>query len=334
MTDDIEHFTSVSGKQWIAHLSDLHLTSLADVKWHQLLSKRFLGYLSWRRKRQFEHTHIVLDAVCQELRRWPLEQLLISGDLTHIGLPEEYREVADWLGTVASADQVQLVPGNHDAYARRYWPQVLDLWRDYLASDPAPSPVSGPASMPTSIPASTPAGGLPTFPGYRVRGQMAFIGLNSACPKAPLLATGTVGRAQRETLSKLLEQARRQGLFRVVFVHHSPVPGEEVWRKRMTDAQQVQAVIAEQGAELVLHGHGHHALESRIDTAYGEVPVFSVASASANGIRGREPATYNCYAVAPVAQGWHFEAVTRAYQPDSHSFVTAVQKTLLLPRQT
>ncbi len=302
-----------SGRQWFAQLSDLHLTSLAGISWRELSNKRLLGYLSWRRKRRFEHRPEVLAAVLQDLHQWPLAQLLITGDLTHIGTPEEYVEVARWLATVGAEDEIQLVPGNHDAYAARDWPQVLEYWDAYLRSD---SWVDG-----------------QRFPSLRVRGGLAFIGLSTACPTRPLLATGTVGAAQREALSALLEQTREQGLFRVVFLHHNPVPGEEKWRKRLTDAAQLEAVIAAGGAELVLHGHGHRAVEDAIASAHGEIPVYAVPSASANGRHQRPAAGYNCYAVDPAPEGWRLEVHMRSYQPQRGDFVTTARRTLTLPRR-
>ena len=49
-------------------LSDPHLTSLDGVMPNQLLNKRLLGYLSWRRRRRFEHRLEVLDALLDDLR--------------------------------------------------------------------------------------------------------------------------------------------------------------------------------------------------------------------------------------------------------------------------
>ena len=42
-----------------AQLSDPHLSSLEDVHWRDLASKRLLGYLSWRKRRRAEHRGVV-----------------------------------------------------------------------------------------------------------------------------------------------------------------------------------------------------------------------------------------------------------------------------------
>jgi len=77
---------------YFAQLSDPHLTSLQHVRWQQLMNKRMLGYLSWHRKRRAEHRGEVLDALLCDLRRTRPEHILITGDLTHIGLPDEFRQ--------------------------------------------------------------------------------------------------------------------------------------------------------------------------------------------------------------------------------------------------
>ncbi|RLA48224.1 MAG: metallophosphoesterase, partial [Gammaproteobacteria bacterium] len=41
--------------QTFAQISDPHLSSLEGVHARDLLNKRVFGYLSWRRKRRFEH---------------------------------------------------------------------------------------------------------------------------------------------------------------------------------------------------------------------------------------------------------------------------------------
>ena len=76
------------------------------------------------------------------------------------------------------------------------------------------------------------------YPSLRVRGDIAFIGLSTACPKPPFMATGTVGPEQLARLPALLDNTAARGLFRVVYLHHSLLPGKDTWRKRLTDAAQ------------------------------------------------------------------------------------------------
>ena len=55
--------------QRFAQLSDPHLSTLEGVRAKDLFNKRALGYLSWRRKRRFEHRPEVLQALQRNLER-------------------------------------------------------------------------------------------------------------------------------------------------------------------------------------------------------------------------------------------------------------------------
>ncbi|MEP6388693.1 MAG: metallophosphoesterase [Halioglobus sp.] len=305
-------------QQQFAQISDLHLSSLEDIDWRDFLNKRALGYLSWKRKRQFEHQMPVLDALRDDLRQYQLDQILVSGDLTHVGLPHEFKEARQWLEQLDDADNIALVPGNHDAYVRSDWLKTFALWQAYMTSD-----------------SETPgAADFTNFPTLRVRGGIAFIGLSTACPKPPLMASGTVGQSQLAKLPGLLARAGRDGLFRVVYLHHSPVVGEEKWRKRLTDAAAVTAIVARHGAELILHGHGHRAHQSELVTDQGARPVIAVPSASAMGLGHGDVAAYNCYRVEPRETEWLLEIETRHFEKKSETFVTSQPQTLTIERWT
>ena len=303
--------------QAFAQISDPHLSSLQGVRARDLLNKRFLGYLSWRRKRRFEHRAEVLQALQRDLQHFSLDQILVTGDLTHIGLPQEFEQGRDWLRQLGEPGQVALVPGNHDTCVRTDWDKTFALWQDYMVSDGESVDEASHAS---------------TFPSLRVRGNIAFIGVSTGCPKPPLMATGTAGDSQLSRLPALLEDAAAKGLFRVVYLHHSPLPGVEKWRKRLTDAAAVQAVLSEHGAELVLHGHGHRAHYHELSTRDGVAPVIAVPSASALGLHGADVARYNCYSVERDDSGWRLEIMPRCYQAATGDFTPGESKTVLLKR--
>lgn len=268
-----------------AHFSDPHLTHLNNAKLGDLLSKRALGYLSWRRKRRFEHRPEVLQSLVDHSRQQALDHYVVTGDLTHIGLPDEYRQALHWLRELWPPERVSLIPGNHECCVRQPWSLGMGQWADYLQQ------ASGPSS----------------FPVLTERDNVLFIGLSSACPTPPLMATGTVGTHQLEDLEYRLNDAAERGLFRVVCVHHSPLPGAEKWRKRMTDQEALAEVLRRSGAELVLHGHGHRARQGTLPSVHGDIPVFAVPSASARALHGADPAGYNRLQVTPTAAGWSLQ---------------------------
>lgn len=299
-------------QQQFAHLSDPHLSTLENVGYGQLMSKRLLGYISWRRKRRHEHSPKVLAALVRDLTDYQSDQLLVTGDLTHIGLPEEFEQALAWLQTLGTPQQIAVIPGNHDATVKAPRQSTLSLWDDYFASD------------------ENSTGHV--FPSLRVRGQLAFIGLSSACPSPPLMACGTVDKQQLERLPEMLRSAAEKGLFRVVYVHHSPIPGTEKWRKRMTNAHALQEIIKTHGAELMLHGHGHRGYSREIETSWGRVPVLAVPSASALGLYGADVAHYNRFAVEKTAAGWQVDVHSRGYSVETGEFTAEQDQTLQLIR--
>lgn len=299
---------------YFAHLSDPHLTSLDGVRWRQLLNKRVLGYLSWRRRRRAEHRGEVLDVLLEDLGTTRPEHIVITGDLTHTGLPDEFHQARLWLDRLGAAERVTVVPGNHDAYVHSAWSSTFSLWEPFMRSDAAG--VGSDDSM---------------FPSLRIRNGVALIGLSSACATAPFLATGALGRAQLQRLQALLQQAAEQRLFRVVLLHHPPRPEDEKWRKRLTDGKALCAVLGRAGAELVLHGHSHRSLHGELDVGPHRIPVFGIPSASAIGSREGRRAQYYLYRVGREADSWSVEVTVRAYDPGKDRFCLAHQHHLSVP---
>lgn len=299
--------------QSFAHLSDPHLSSLEGVSFTDLLGKRGLGYLSWKRKRRFEHRPEVLAALQRDLQTAQFDQLLVTGDLTHIGLPSEFQQAQNWLQQLGNAADIALVPGNHDACVATPHEETFDLWAGYMSSDEHTTGAKG-------------------FPTLRVRGDIAFIGVNTGVPKPPLMATGTAGSEQLQRLVPLLQQTREQGLFRVLHLHHCPLAGKEKWRKRLTDAPQLQQLLTDNGAELVVHGHGHRRHRFELDTRDGTAPVISVPSASALGLHGADVAEYNRYTVERADSGWRLQIDRRAYDSAHKAFEARGSEILSLQR--
>ena len=200
------------------------------------------------------HRRDVLDRVVADLLATEPDLVLITGDLTHVGLPSECETAARWLDGFARP--LCLVPGNHDRY---------------VADDPATT---------TDLFWRHRGGAEESWPRVTRMPGLAIVALDSAVPSAPLLATGTLGAAQRERLADVLASTGAEGRFRVVMLHHSPLPNGHAWRKRLTDARELMAVLGECGAELVIHGHGHVERVDRVMTAHGELTVVAAPSAS------------------------------------------------------
>ncbi|MEM7491043.1 MAG: metallophosphoesterase [Pseudomonadota bacterium] len=234
-----------------AFLSDPHLP-LPDGPVTGLRLKQRLGQGSWRRKRQYRHRPEVLAALLDDMRAMGPDHIVLGGDLVNIALPEEFARARNWLAALGSPDDVTLVPGNHDAYVPS---DGLDLWRPWMTGDD----------------------GTTAFPYRRDRGPVSFVCLSTAVPKPPLLATGTLGAEQVARAEDLLRAARDR--VRVVVLHHPP-DGSAPRRKALTDRAALQAMLARTGADLVLHGHLHHARMGSLPGPDGPIPVIGVPSAS------------------------------------------------------
>jgi 3',5'-cyclic AMP phosphodiesterase CpdA len=285
----------------LAHLSDPHLTSLVGVRPIDLANKRVLGYLSWQRRRRRIHCKAVLDALVGDIRAAAPDHLAITGDLTHVGLPAECDRALDWLRELGRSDRVSVVPGNHDRYVADRYDRTVGLWRAYFRGD---------------------SGGT-DFPFFRRRGRVALIGIDTAVPTAPLLASGRVGDAQRERVAALLTQAGTEGLFRVVLLHHSPLSSGHVRRKRLSDAAEVTRMLLNSGAELVIHGHGHEERIDRMTGAGGPMLVVAVPSAS-HSVIGR--AGWNQYRITGAPGRWRLDIEMRRSTVDG--FATKGRETL------
>jgi 3',5'-cyclic AMP phosphodiesterase CpdA len=306
-----EQITGGEGKGYLfAHISDPHLSTLEGVRRRDLLNKRLLGYLSWKTHRREEHRADVLAALVRDLKHCRPQHTVITGDLTHLGLPGEFLEVAHWLSSLGPPEQFTVIPGNHETYARSPWEETFAHWLPYLASD-----------APLATPAGTLRDGL--FPSLRTRDHIAFIGLSSARPSAPLLAVGSLGRAQLQALNRILAETGERGLFRVLLIHHPPLAETLGWRKRLTDNRALRTILERQGVELVLHGHAHRATRGWLDTAADRTPVIGVPSASAIGHKPGRRARYNLCRVSRTASGWDLRIEARVYAPELDSFVAA-----------
>lgn len=297
-----------------AQISDPHLSDLHGLKRGSLFSKRVLGYLSWLKRRREEHSTEVLSALRHDLTPREIDQLLITGDLTHLGLPDEFRQVRDWLDGL-EVRGISVVPGNHDSYVTEPWSATYSHWAPYMTSDNRPIPTSRKEA----------------FPSLTVRGCVAFIGLSSALPTAPFFATGELGTEQLERLENLLEETAKSQLFRVIYLHHPPMPGMEKWRKRLRDSQQLSELVIQRGAELILHGHSHRWQLLEYPGDKRAIPIMGVASASAVGTHG-EVASYNRYSVTESGQGWRLEVENRLYSSERQQFLVAQKHQLDIPR--
>jgi 3',5'-cyclic AMP phosphodiesterase CpdA len=270
----------------LAHLSDLHLA--LTPKPSELAGKRGLGYINWQRKRKYIHRPDVLAAITRDLQTRSAEHVVVTGDLSNFSLPGEYAWARRWLESIGRPTEVTVIPGNHDVYVRGAEELPGKFWSDYMRGDD----------------------GLERFPFVRRRGDLALIALSTGVPTGPFLATGRLGQRQLARLAEALEQTR--GNFRIVLIHHPPVSPARRFFRRLVDAADLRRVLAEKGAELLLHGHDHkRALVWLAGTGNKKIPAVGVPSASAQAkYASEDPAGYNTFRIDGSSDGWRCETVS------------------------
>ncbi len=277
----------------LAHLSDPHLGPMPPARLAELLGKRAIGYANWKRRRHAIHRREVLAQLIADLRAQNPDHIAVTGDLVNVALPAEFTQARAWLESVGSAHDVSLVPGNHDAYARAARGQFALSWADYMRGD-----------------SEADVG----FPYLRRRGPLALIGLTTAVPSAPFMATGRIGRAQLTALDSLLAKLKTELLCRVVLVHHPLRSARGRWSARLTDAPALIDILKHHGVDLVLHGHDHRHATVWFEGEHGRFASLGIPSASASSGGHHQPAAYQLISVAREDNGtWSITRRVRGF---------------------
>lgn len=278
----------------IAHLSDPHLPPPPGAfRLKDVFTKRLLSRIAWRRKRKV-HRPDVLAELIDDLKVASPDHVVISGDLTNFASRTEIAAARTWLESLGDPKDFTVSPGNHDALAGRGGAERFAAWTPWLGDDNAAA-----------------------FPQVRVRGPVAIFNLCSAVKTAPHLATGRLGEEQLHRLDVLLADPAYADLFRIVVLHHPPQKGAVAKRKALEDQEALRAVLAQRGANLVLHGHAHESLVGSVAGPNGAaIPVLGVPSASAQP-SGHSPARWHSIEIERrPAGGFQASVVVRGIEPE------------------
>jgi 3',5'-cyclic AMP phosphodiesterase CpdA len=265
----------------LIHLTDPHLSSLEGQGFLQLRGKRRSGYLSWYRNRRHIHLPAILDNLTASIQAEEADQILLTGDLVHIGLESEIAEAAGWLKRLGPPAHVMLIPGNHDNYAGDSLAAMNRHWGDYL-----------PYGEGTVTDYTT------GYPVLKEFGNLQIIGMNSSCTTRIFSATGQLGPEQQSKLESVLASGTAEGKFQCLLIHHPPFPKMTRRRKALRDDRQLKKLLTAQPPELVLYGHLHRDRE-HID---GHTHIYCTASASS-----AYGASYRVFDIEQTGRGWTCE---------------------------
>lgn len=241
-----------------------------------------------------------LNKIVCDIKQAEVDHVALTGDLINIALPDEFANGKVWLDELGLPDKVSFVPGNHDAYVKYPWQGGLDRWADFMIGDLAMPGVRARGNNQA------------LFPYVRQRRNVALVGVASGVPAPWNKAWGEVGPRQMEALEKCLKTLHERGFYRIVMIHHPPLPGLAPDRKALRDADDFAAMLKRAGAELVLHGHNHRHMHNKIETPTGVCHVIGVTSASEIVDGSQRGAAWYLFEVARRSRAWSAQMTIRA----------------------
>jgi 3',5'-cyclic AMP phosphodiesterase CpdA len=296
----------------LAHVSDPHLGPLPDVRLRELMGKRVLGWINWRLNRgRGGMRPAVLDELVADLRAQGPDHVAVTGDIVNIALDAELEPARRWLASLGPGRDVSAVPGNHDAYVPGALMRTSEAWSAFMKGDDDP-------------------GETVRWPFLRRRGPVAIIGVSSAEATAPFMATGRFEAGQALRLAELLDHTAREGLYRVVLIHHPPARKPIHWAGRLIGAGRFREVIQLHGAELLLHGHTHRPTVEWLAGRDRPTPLVGVPSASRNPGPERRGAGWNLFEIEGEPGSWRTTQVERGFR-DAASGLVEISRRRLLP---
>lgn len=301
----------------LAHLSDVHLAPVVGFDMAHWRVKRLLGYINWHRRRKGVHLRHVVDRLVADLATQRPDHIAVTGDLVNLGLPGEQAAALEWLTTVGPPERVTVVPGNHDIYVRMRRDPGTARWQPYMQANADGAGYGEPGHA---------------FPFVRRFGRIALVGVNSAIPTMPVLARGCVGHEQLQRLGRILDMLGREGLMRIVLIHYPPLPGQCSPSRKLMDAEAMQRVLSENGAELVLHGHNHTNTMVSCAAQGANIPVIGIASASLGRAYHDEPlGRYNLYRVTVDGGAHKVDLTARGLAEPDGAVIELEQRTIDTP---
>lgn len=260
----------------LAHCSDLHLLSLDGVRTRQFVNKRWIGGMNLLTNRGRHYHADAFEDMVADLATVGVDHVVCTGDVTNLAFEQEFRFARGFFDRLPHGPaHVTVLPGNHDAYVQEGVGLFAQVFGAYATPDdgwawPAGDGAEGGAQPETDRAA---------WPLVRVRGPLALIGLTTSRQSPWFTAYGRLGQRQLERLRHVLSDPRLAGKVRVVAIHHPPA-GKRARNpiRGLKDHADFARVLAETGAELVIHGHEHRDLRESLPTPGGEVAVLGVPS--------------------------------------------------------
>jgi 3',5'-cyclic AMP phosphodiesterase CpdA len=266
----------------LAHCSDLHLLSHDGARLLDLANKRWIGAANLLTNRS-RHYHVAaFDQMVDDLNAQKIDHVLCTGDVTNLALEREFRFARARFDKLAGGpENVTVIPGNHDAYVAEGINLFAQIFDEYHRSDPGWEWPGG-----------------ERWPIVRVRGELALVGVTTARETAWFSAYGYVGDDQLARLRTALADPRLHGKVRLVAIHHPPA-GRRARNaiRGLHDHAAFAKVIAEAGADLIVHGHEHRCMLEKLAGPSGPIEVRGIASGTYHHDDPARTARYRVYEI-------------------------------------
>lgn len=275
----------------IAHCSDLHLLSLEGAKALDFANKRWIGGLNLLSNRGRHYHAEVFEAMVDDFNRSAIDHVVVTGDITNLAFDGEFRFARAFFDRIElGPEHVTVIPGNHDAYVAEGGRFFSEHFAPYSSAD---ADWAWPVDNPKDLQAS--------WPRVRVRGDLAVIGLSTSLATPWFTAYGRIGRGQLERLESALADPRLAGKLRLVAIHHPPAgPRARSIIRGLRDRGEFARVLAEAGAELVLHGHEHVDMREELPGPDGPIHVRGIQSGTYEAGKLPRRARYRIYELGPA----------------------------------
>jgi 3',5'-cyclic AMP phosphodiesterase CpdA len=247
----------------IAHLSDMHLLEPRSAGRDYSLSAKLV---SMSRPLEPVARTAKLRQALEHARLHGADHVVISGDLTEVGEPSQFEQLAMTLHeSRIEPSSITLVPGNHDAYGPpNGWKQALEGPLHAFAASSATS-----------------AGKVV------VRGDLVLLPIDVSRHQSIARAGGELTEAAAEAVRRCLADTAHAKKAVVVVQHHPPfgLP-RSTWQflSGLRGYGKLVELLTHHPEVQLLHGHLHRAMD-RIVGGLGRARVFG-ASATVDDLLG------------------------------------------------
>ena len=256
----------------LVHVSDIH--HQLDWRTHSWASSGVQGLLGrvelhgFGRLKRFATASAQWARILDDIEAHAAEHVLLTGDLTAMGHPDELEAVHGTMQHLLDAGRLTVIPGNHDRYVE---PRAFErIFAPHLTSD---------------LPEYADAHG---YPFVKLLGaDVAVVGLDSTRVRGwGQYFVGRLGDEQLGALTRLLDDPRLKGRTVHVLSHHGPLShdGRREWlESALIDGPALLRVL--HGRRVVLH-HGHSHLRSWHRAAAARPHLFGGGSSTEPGREG------------------------------------------------